>query len=99
MKGLSWISKLMMGALIIFISQNAIGQSNQHPPRDKKPPKVEEIFKKMDANKDGQLSEQEVRGPLKERFASIDTNDDGMISKKELRKAPKPKRRERPDEN
>ena len=63
------------------------GQGEQGPP-----PGVEEIFAQMDSNKDGKLSIEEVKGPLKNDFSKIDTNGDGFISKEELEKAPKPDR-------
>lgn len=58
-------------------------------------PSVAQIFQHMDANNDGKLSKEEVRGPLQRDFDSVDTNDDGFISKKELENAPKPQGRER----
>ena len=55
-------------------------------------PSVEQILTQMDANKDGKLSESEVKGPLKTDFAKIDTDEDGYLSEKELANAPKPER-------
>lgn len=55
-------------------------------------PNPEEMFTKMDANKDGKLSKEEVKGPLSEKFTEIDTNKDGFLSKEELKNAPKPER-------
>lgn len=52
-----------------------------------------ELMEKMDANKDGKLSEIEVKGTLKENFTKIDTDKDGFLSIKELEKAPKPEGR------
>ena len=52
-----------------------------------------ELMEKMDTDKDGKLSEKEVKGPLKENFAKIDTDKDGFLSSKELEKAPKPEGR------
>ncbi|AFC22760.1 EF-hand domain-containing protein [Saprospira grandis] len=53
-------------------------------------------FEKLDADQDGQISEAEAKGPIKENFATIDSNQDGFISQEELKAAPKPaKRRER----
>ena len=59
-------------------------------------PSFEKLLKEMDANEDGKLSKDEVKGPLKDDFATIDTDEDGFISKEELENAPKP-RRERPE--
>lgn len=58
-------------------------------------PSTEELFTKMDSNKDNLLSKNEVKGPLEKMFSEIDTNDDGFISKTELENAPKPKRQGR----
>lgn len=55
-------------------------------------PSVEQLLTQMDANKDGKLSEFEVKGPLKTDFSKIDTDDDGYITEEELEKAPKPER-------
>ncbi len=61
---------------------------------DRKRPSTAEIFEHMDANKDGKLSKEEVKGPLQRDFSKIDVNNDGFITKKELENAPKPKRRQ-----
>lgn len=55
-------------------------------------PSVEQLIAQMDTNKDGKLSESEVKGPLKSDFSKIDTDDDGYLSEAELEKAPKPER-------
>jgi Ca2+-binding EF-hand superfamily protein len=55
-------------------------------------PGIDEIFSQMDADKDGKLSKEEVKGPLQNDFSKIDTNSDGFITKEELAKAPKPNR-------
>lgn len=52
-------------------------------------PSVKQLMKMMDANEDGKLSKDEVKGPLEKDFAKVDTNEDGFLSKKELEKAPK----------
>jgi len=39
----------------------------------------------MDTDKDGKISKQEARGPMKERFSIMDANDDGYISEEEMR--------------
>ena len=56
-------------------------------------PSVENLLTQMDANKDGKLSESEVKGPLKNDFSKIDTDDDGYLSEEELENAPKPERK------
>ncbi len=71
------------------------GQAPQNGQRNQEPPSVEEIFKQMDKDEDGKLSEKEVKGPLKNSFSKIDTNEDGFLSKTEVEKAPKPKGRKR----
>ncbi|WP_117881305.1 EF-hand domain-containing protein [Aureibaculum luteum] len=79
--------------LTLFISTSSFGQSGNKQER-KKPPTFTELIKQMDANEDGKLSKDEVKGPLKDEFTTIDTDEDGFISEKEFEKAPKPKRRE-----
>ena len=46
-----------------------------------------EFFARMDANKDGKLGKDEVRGPLSENFARVDADSDGAISEEEFSKA------------
>lgn len=46
----------------------------------------------MDANEDGKLSKEEVKGPLKNDFTKIDTDEDGFLSKEEIEQVPKPER-------
>lgn len=53
-------------------------------------PNPEELIAKMDSNKDGKLSKEEIKGPLGEKFNEVDTNNDGFITLEELKKAPKP---------
>ena len=55
-------------------------------------PNVEQLIAQMDANKDGKLSKDEVKGPLKNDFSKIDADDDGYLSEEELENAPKPER-------
>lgn len=65
----------------------------QHPDG---PPKPELVIAKLDVNKDGKISKQEVRGPLKVHFQNIDLNKDGFITLEELKKAPHPPKGHKP---
>ena len=60
---------------------------------EKQPPSFSQLLKEMDANEDGKLAKDEIKGPLKNDFAKIDTDKDGFITEKELKKAPKPERK------
>lgn len=53
-------------------------------------PSATELIKEMDANDDGKLSKEEVKGPLANDFSKIDSDDDGYLTKEELENAPKP---------
>ncbi|MGL6261433.1 hypothetical protein [Vibrio sp. WXL103] len=48
------------------------------------PPRQPPSFDELDANGDGQLSRDEVKGPLAEHFDSLDANGDGFLSQDEL---------------
>lgn len=52
------------------------------------PSKGGDPFTMMDANSDGKLSKQEVKGPLAKDFSRIDRNNDGYISKDEMPDVP-----------
>jgi len=81
---------LVFGITLIF-SNSSFAQSENRDER-KRPPKFEELIKKMDADKDGKISKTEAKGPLKKAFGKIDGNEDGFITEEEFNKAPKPKR-------
>ncbi|MCB4797730.1 EF-hand domain-containing protein [Neotamlana laminarinivorans] len=78
--------------LLSLITMIAMAFSVNAQEERKEPPTVDEIFKELDANEDDLLSEDEVKGPLKENFAKIDANEDGYLSKEEVENA-KPKGR------
>lgn len=86
------IAVLIFG-ITIFASAKAFGQSQGR--KDRKPPTFSELLEKMDANEDGKLSENEVKGRLKDHFSKVDTDEDGFITEEEFKNAPRPKRRER----
>ena len=89
---------LRTAAVTVGLFLTAVLSSNAQAPEGgerKGPPSVDEIFEKMDADKDGQLAEAELKGPLKENFATIDADSNGFISREELENAPKPERPKR----
>jgi Ca2+-binding EF-hand superfamily protein len=88
-------AKVVLGMLVFLFALSVNAQSSDRQERGKKPPTFNDLLEKMDTDKNGKLSKNEVRGPLKEIFNKIDSNEDGFISKKEFEKAPKPKRKER----
>lgn len=83
---------VLVMALGLFASCKMNAQNNNSRQQRKEPPSVEELFKEMDANEDGKLSKEEVKGPLKKDFAKIDADEDGFLSKEEIENAPKPER-------
>lgn len=48
------------------------------------PPHQPPLFDELDTNGDGQLSRDEVKGPLADQFDSLDVNSDGFLSQDEL---------------
>ncbi|MFD2916156.1 EF-hand domain-containing protein [Psychroserpens luteus] len=92
MKRFTLKTAVLVFGLGLFMSSYSFAQQDR---QGKKPPTFKELLKEMDKDEDGQLSKDEVKGPLKDEFKTIDTDEDGFISKKEFEKAPKPKRREK----
>lgn len=85
---------ILVVALVAF---GAMGLKAQPPKGEqRKRPTLEEIFKQMDANEDGKLTKEEVKGPLKKDFKKIDANEDGFLTKEEIEKMPKPEKKEKP---
>ncbi|QCX00375.1 EF-hand domain-containing protein [Aggregatimonas sangjinii] len=82
---------IIVFGLTLFFSNISFAQSQNKEGR-KKPPTFNELIKEMDANEDGKLSKDELKGPLKENFSKVDTDEDGFITKEEFDKAPRPKR-------
>lgn len=90
---------IYLGVLLTaFISLNSKAFA-QGPPQGKQqgPPNFSELLSKMDTDKDGKLSKEEIDGPLKKDFTKVDTNSDGFITKEEFDKAPKPKGKKGPN--
>ncbi|MDO6472855.1 EF-hand domain-containing protein [Maribacter sp. 1_MG-2023] len=92
MKRITLKTGLLFAMLVAFGTVTANAQSKGDR---KEPPTTTELLKQMDKDEDGQLSKEEVKGPLKDDFDKIDANEDGFLSKEELDNAPKPKRRSR----
>lgn len=83
---------VLVFVMTVCISFTSFGQPDKREQR-KKPPTFKQLLKDMDANEDGKLSKEEVKGPLKEVFENVDADEDGFITEKEFEKAPKPKRK------
>ncbi|TMU50895.1 EF-hand domain-containing protein [Flagellimonas algicola] len=88
-------TKTTIGILVFAIAALYSSQLAAQEGDRKGPPSFEKLLEKMDANEDGKLSENEVKGPLKKDFAKVDLNEDGFISEEEFDKAPKPQRRKK----
>ena len=91
------INKEIKTAILVFgifalCSTGASAQQGQDRGERREPPTFAQLIKDMDANEDGKLSEDELKGPLKENFAKVDTDEDGFITEEEFEKAPKPER-------
>lgn len=58
-------------------------------------PTVAQLFTRMDSNKDGKLSKDELRGPLASQFHELDKNDDGFLVESEIQEMQRANRLER----
>ncbi len=69
-------------------------QNGQRPQggKGKAKPQFADLLKEMDANNDGLLSKEEVKGRLKNNFDKVDTDNDGFITETEFKNMPKPKK-------
>lgn len=92
MKRITLKTGLLFAVLVAFGTVTANAQSKGER---KEPPTATELLKQMDKDEDGQLSKEEVKGPLKDDFDKIDADEDGFLSKEEIENAPKPKGRPR----
>ncbi|MDQ8206282.1 hypothetical protein QEH52_02100 [Coraliomargarita sp. SDUM461003] len=84
--------------ILLVLSSSLIGITAQAKPegepRDNpgKRPSPQELFQRLDADENGTLSLEEVKGPLAEQFDKIDADGDGELTKKELIAANKDRR-------
>ena len=88
---ITWIKSLAVMTTFFAINL-CFAQQGPPPGQDgekKNPPSFKELLVKMDANKDGQLSKIEVKGPLSEKFEKVDANKDGFLTEEEMKNAPK----------
>jgi len=92
MKNKTIKTALLIFGAALFFSTNALAQSQNRQER-KEPPTFAKMIEKMDANEDGKLSKDEIKGRLKEQFENIDADQDGFITEEEFENAPKPERR------
>lgn len=81
--------------LAMFVTLATTAMNAQSRGGKQEPPTYAKLLEEMDANEDGKLAKDEVKGPLKENFSEIDTDEDGFISEEEFENAPKPKGRPR----
>ncbi|WP_350284795.1 EF-hand domain-containing protein [uncultured Croceitalea sp.] len=85
---------LMTFGMILLFTTSSFGQSQNRQER-REPPTFEELIEAMDANEDGKLSKDEIKGRLKKNFEKIDADEDGFITAEEFENAPRPERRPR----
>lgn len=64
----------LTGASVTAFAANDDGPRGQQPPS----------FDQLDTNSDGQLSKDEVKGPLVKDFEEFDANGDGFLTEDEL---------------
>lgn len=75
----------IIAGVLTLVSSTSNAQQGRSP---KRPPSAEKIIERLDTDKDGKISNSEVKndekGHLKENFDNIDTNNDAYINKEEL---------------
>ena len=59
-------------ATLVLASHKVKAQTDDDKRQHRKPPSLEKIFRHLDADEDGKISEEEAKGPLKKDFAKID---------------------------
>lgn len=80
---------LTMFALILIFSCKTNQENKERQQPDDERPTSSQLISEMDADKDGKLSMDEVKGPIANDFENIDSDNDNFISLEELDKAEK----------
>jgi hypothetical protein len=78
--------KTLIITALSFVALNFAVSSytNKKPKTAKVNPQVERLFTQMDVNKGGELSKNEVKGPLLDDFLRIDANSNGFLTEEEV---------------
>ncbi|WP_417444971.1 YHYH protein [Joostella sp.] len=77
---------LLIAVFTFLVSCKSNEKKNEEQQPKGERPSLEQIISEMDTNKDGKLSEGEVKGPLSNDFNAIDTDKDGFLTEEELKK-------------
>tara|TARA_R110002126_G_C10490123_1_gene503610 strand:- start:25887 stop:26945 length:1059 start_codon:yes stop_codon:yes gene_type:complete len=77
-----YVSRCLMGVY----EEESRGRGVSGSQRQRGRPSIDDLFEKMDLNKDDKLSKEEVKGPLKDSFSKRDKNKDSYLTKDELKK-------------
>jgi len=80
---------LTMFALTLIFSCKTNQENKERQQPDGERPTSSQLISEMDADKDGKLSMDEVKGPIANDFENIDSDNDNFISLEELDKAEK----------
>lgn len=80
---------LTMFALTLIFSCKTNQENKERQQPDGERPTSSQLISEMDADKDGKLSMDEVKGPIANDFENIDSDSDNFISLEELDKAEK----------
>lgn len=82
--------------LLSFLVISNASCAQNRPEGKQERPTFAKMLTEMDANKDGKLSKNEVKGRLQKDFDTIDSNKDGFITESEFANAPERKRPGKP---
>ncbi|MDO3695656.1 YHYH protein [Wenyingzhuangia sp. chi5] len=85
-----YVSRCLMGAFEEEKRRPEVGNQQRGKGQAQRPNSMQ-MLQHMDANKDGKLSKEEIKGPLQQDFSRVDSNHDGYISKEEIENALKPR--------